>query len=505
MGVRGTPLASDLQRVFGARLQSLVAYGVMDGEAEGVHTLALVESLTFQDLAACVPLVPAWRRSGFAVPLILSRDEFLRTLDVFPLEYGEIINRHTVLLGDDPFAGMTVNAADLRRACELHAKSHLIHLREAYLENGDDPPRLGRMMAASSAPLRALLTNLDLLDASIAARAGVTPELVREIAGADRSTIADPSALLARYIGAVERLWREVDQGAGSTMGIRSRRTGIGAPSVRCDGAHRTAETKAWIALVAAFLVAASLAGLTQPAAPPLTGPVNDFANIIDEQTERELDRRIRALQQASGDVVVVATVPSMKGFAGIEELALRMFENGGRGIGQKGKDNGALSSSRSRSGSCGSRWGTTSRNSSPMGSQGETIRDVIRPAFRGGDYSRGILAGTTRLINRIAQRRGVELQNVPREQPPAASTAAASTPGLSSSSSGSSSCAHEPQEPASQRPVGPRFLERLEQRGRAVWRRHRRLRGRIRRFWRRRRWRRIRRVRRRTERRRWG
>jgi uncharacterized protein len=191
---------------------------------------------------------------------------------------------------------------------------------------------------------------------------------------------------------------------------------------VRCDGAHRTTETKAWIALVAAFLVAATLAGLTQPAAPPLTGPVNDFANIIDEQTERELDRRIRALQQASGDVVVVATVPSMKGFAGIEELALRMFENGGRGIGQKGKDNGALLVVAVEERQLRIEVGYDLEEFITDGFAGETIRDVIRPAFRGGDYSRGILAGTTRLINRIAQRRGVELQNVPREQPPAAS-----------------------------------------------------------------------------------
>jgi uncharacterized protein len=188
---------------------------------------------------------------------------------------------------------------------------------------------------------------------------------------------------------------------------------------VRRDGAHRTADTKAWIALVAALLVVASLAGLTQPAAPALTSPVNDFASIIDDQAERELDRRIRALQQASGDVVVVATVPSMKGFAGIEELALRMFENGGRGIGQKGKDNGALLVVAVEERQLRIEVGYDLEEFITDGFAGETIRDVIRPAFRDGDYSRGILAGTTRLINRIAQRRGVELENVPREQPP--------------------------------------------------------------------------------------
>src|SRR5262245_27655181 len=84
-----------------------------------------------------------------------------------------------------------------------------------------------------------------------------------------------------------------------------------------------------------------SAKALPEPAPPVLTAPVNDFANVIDGGSEHELDRRIRALQAASGDVLVVATVPTFQPYAGIEEYAVKMFENGGRGIGQKGKDNG--------------------------------------------------------------------------------------------------------------------------------------------------------------------
>src|SRR5687768_16774097 len=76
---------------------------------------------------------------------------------------------------------------------------------------------------------------------------------------------------------------------------------------------------------------------------PALTAPVNDFANVIDDASEREMDRRIRALQKATGDTVVVATVRTFQPFANIDELAVKMFANGGRGIGERGKDNGAL------------------------------------------------------------------------------------------------------------------------------------------------------------------
>jgi uncharacterized protein len=46
-----------------------------------------------------------------------------------------------------------------------------------------------------------------------------------------------------------------------------------------------------------------------------------------------------------------------------------------------------------------------------------------MTPEFRQGHYGAGLLAGTTRIINRIAEGRGVTLQNVPREAAPPRST----------------------------------------------------------------------------------
>lgn len=212
MNARVKPLVDDLRRIFGPRLESLVAYGDTEGDPDGVHTLALVERLTFQDLAACVPLAASWRRAGCAVPLVLSREEFARTLDVFPVEYGAIIARHVVLVGRDPFAGMQVADADLRRELEQQARSHLIHLREGYMESGGAPAAVARLIAAGAPALAGLVANLERLDPGAAEHAGLTPELVREIAAAQGSTIAEPSALLARYIAAVERLWHQVDR-----------------------------------------------------------------------------------------------------------------------------------------------------------------------------------------------------------------------------------------------------------------------------------------------------
>jgi hypothetical protein len=217
-------LTADLRRVFGERLHSLAAYGIAARAAHGgpLHTLALVERLTFDDLTASAPLAGGWRKRGLDMPLLLEREEFQRTLDVFPLEYGEIIARHVVIAGADPFAGVTVSPTDVRRALEQQAKSHLIHLREGFLETGADPQAVARLIAASAPAFHTLLVGIARLsgepddDPAEAAeqQIGLPSSVVREVlaaGGGTLSSIVDPMPLLARYIAAVERIWEYVD------------------------------------------------------------------------------------------------------------------------------------------------------------------------------------------------------------------------------------------------------------------------------------------------------
>jgi hypothetical protein len=223
-------LTTDLRRIFGVRLRSLIAYGLEARRQNHslLNTLAMVERVTFEDLAACVPSSGRWRALGLEVPLIISRDEFHRTLDIFPLEYSGILANHIVVDGTQPFEGLAVAEVDLRRACEQQARSHLIHLREGFLESGGDSRDISRLIAASAPAFRALLVNLAYLrrhpgarepdDHEIAEDAerslGVSAELVREVLAAPASitTIADPTALLGRYIAAAEKIWTHMDR-----------------------------------------------------------------------------------------------------------------------------------------------------------------------------------------------------------------------------------------------------------------------------------------------------
>ena len=148
---------------------------------------------------------------------------------------------------------------------------------------------------------------------------------------------------------------------------------------------------------------------------PELTRPVNDFAGVLDQDAEAEIERRILALKQASGDVVVVATIDTFAPYADVREYAVKMFENGGRGIGAKGKDNGLLVLLAVNDRRVWVEVGYDLEQFITDGTAGELSRTVMTPYFRRGDYGGGLLDGVTQLIGRIAQGRGVTLTDVPQ------------------------------------------------------------------------------------------
>jgi uncharacterized protein len=157
--------------------------------------------------------------------------------------------------------------------------------------------------------------------------------------------------------------------------------------------------------LSAAFLQSADL--------PELTRPVNDFAHVIDADSAGEMDRIIQALKAKTGDVVVVATVPTIEPYGDIREYAVKLFENHGRGIGDKGKDNGLLILLALKERKVWVEVGYDLEQWITDGFAGETSREFMAPRFRQGQYGAGLLAGTQRIVGRIAQARGVSLEGV--------------------------------------------------------------------------------------------
>src|SRR5438132_2923368 len=228
-----------LREIFGGRLQSLVAYGLQAHEAAGArddaahgpsakqltHTLAVIDVITHDDLRACAARVAAWHDAGLATPLLLAAHEFGRSLDAFPLEFGAILADHVVVAGRNPFDGLTVDAADLRRACEVQARSHLLHLREGFLETRGRADALAVLIVDSAPAFAALIRSVARLqgvgdgDASAVSRhaeralhvpGGIIGDVMR-LADVTEIPSAEAVRIFPAYLDAVERLVQLVD------------------------------------------------------------------------------------------------------------------------------------------------------------------------------------------------------------------------------------------------------------------------------------------------------
>ena len=203
-------LQRDLREVFTSRLRSLVVHDLHGSHETPVATMALVEALSPNDLRACAHYVGRWHDRGLATPLLLGHDEFARALDAFPFEFGAILANHEVVYGLDPFADLKVDFADLRRACEVQARSHLLHLREAFIETRGRDDLLAQLIARSSAPLAALLRNVARLPQAPAA----SPTLLRiaELEPAGTVSADEARRLFPDYLLAVEHLVAALDR-----------------------------------------------------------------------------------------------------------------------------------------------------------------------------------------------------------------------------------------------------------------------------------------------------
>src|SRR5512134_3618036 len=87
-------------------------------------------------------------------------------------------------------------------------------------------------------------------------------------------------------------------------------------------------------------LLASALVQAAEPEFPPLTGRVNDRAGLLSERDEQELEAALARFEAETTDQIVVATVESLQGLP-IEDYGYQLGRHWG--IGQAGKDNGAL------------------------------------------------------------------------------------------------------------------------------------------------------------------
>ncbi len=151
------------------------------------------------------------------------------------------------------------------------------------------------------------------------------------------------------------------------------------------------------------FFVLLGVTVIGQEIPDPLSPPrlVNDFANILNDNQERQLERKLVIFDDSSSSQIVVLTVKSLNGLTK-EEFADRVGEKWG--VGQKGKNNGIVVLVKPKYGNDRGQ----ARISVGYGLEGaipdaigkRIVENEMIPYFKAGDYYSGIDQATNTLIS---------------------------------------------------------------------------------------------------------
>ena len=132
---------------------------------------------------------------------------------------------------------------------------------------------------------------------------------------------------------------------------------------------------------------------------PYLTGRVMDDAHILSDQARTSLTATLKAHEDATTNQIVVLTVPTIGG-ADPESYANNVFHTWK--LGQKGKDNGVLVVVVPIDRKMRIEVGYGLEETLPDGAAGEIIRTWMTPAFKAGNYDKGVEDGVAAIVARL-------------------------------------------------------------------------------------------------------
>ncbi len=129
---------------------------------------------------------------------------------------------------------------------------------------------------------------------------------------------------------------------------------------------------------------------------PTPVGYVNDFANVLSPETKQTLEQQLTQLEKDSSIEIAVVTIKSLEG-EDLNDYASRLFEDWG--IGKKDKDSGVLFLIAVDERQMRIEPGYGLEPLLTDAKTGRILDAYIVPAFKDGDYSKGISEGVAAII----------------------------------------------------------------------------------------------------------
>lgn len=144
-------LAHKLENIYSSNLEAVVLYGSALGkdysdQFSNFNILVVLKDDSPTELGKAGKLIRKWARKGNPPPLFFTIKQIHQSLDVFPIEFLDIQDRHEVLIGKNPLDDKTIDKQHLRHQCESEIRGKLFQLRSFFTQYCHRPRRIAFAM-----------------------------------------------------------------------------------------------------------------------------------------------------------------------------------------------------------------------------------------------------------------------------------------------------------------------------------------------------------------------
>jgi hypothetical protein len=131
-----------------------------DPKRSRVNVLVVARDLEIDAIDVLRRNIPVTKKPPHFDPLFLTRAQIEKSLDVFPIEWLDVRERHLRIEGEDIFEGIEVPRTYLRLQCERELRGKHIRLRQVYLNAAASDADLGRVLYENASSFATLFRTL---------------------------------------------------------------------------------------------------------------------------------------------------------------------------------------------------------------------------------------------------------------------------------------------------------------------------------------------------------
>ena len=131
-------LVSSLKENLSDNLLSIIAFGSQANVEDAKNNLNLMivtNNLDAENLYEISKPIKKWVKAKNPIPVIMNKDEWYSSFDVYAIEYADIKSNYKIIYGEDLTQSISINKYFLRLQCESELKSLLLKYKNNFLMN----------------------------------------------------------------------------------------------------------------------------------------------------------------------------------------------------------------------------------------------------------------------------------------------------------------------------------------------------------------------------------